>query len=48
MFRNFNLAVSLFALALFAYAQHQDWNMFDQVANPGHGSSGGSGRVYHK
>lgn len=48
MFGKFNLAASLFALALFGYAQHQGWNLFDNVANPGTGNSGGSGRIYHK
>jgi len=48
MFRNFNLAVGVLALALFGYAQHQGWNMFDNVANPGSGKSGGGSRIYHK
>ena len=34
-------------LLLFGYAQHQGWNLFDNVANPGKGGSGSS-RVYHK
>ena len=42
------LAVGIFALALFGYAQHQGWNMFDNVANPGSGKSGGGSRIYHK
>jgi hypothetical protein len=34
---------------IFGYAQHQGWNLFDNVANPsGHGGSSGSSRVYHK
>ena len=48
MFRNFNLATGVLALLLFGYAQHQGWNLFDNVANPGHGGSSGSSRVYHK
>ncbi len=47
MFDKFNITVGVFALLLFAYAQHQGWNMFDNVANSGHGSSGSS-RTYHK
>jgi len=48
MFKNFSLIAGIFALSLFAYAQQQGWNLFDNVANPGSGGSGGSGRVYHK
>jgi len=49
MFAKFNFGAGLFALALFAYGQHQGWNMFDNVANSGHGGSGtGSSRTYHK
>lgn len=48
MFKNFNLGAGLLALALFSYAQHQGWNMFDNVANPGSGGSGGGSRIYHK
>ncbi|WP_265946822.1 hypothetical protein [Dechloromonas sp. A34] len=47
MFKHFNLAAGILALALFGYAQHQGWNLFDNVANPG-GRSGGSSRIYHK
>lgn len=47
MFRNFNLATGILALLLFSWAQHQGWNLFDNVANPGKGGSGSS-RVYHK
>jgi hypothetical protein len=47
MFRHFNLAAGVLALAFFSYAQHQGWNMFDNVANSG-GNSGGSSRTYHK
>lgn len=44
-----NLISGILALALFGYAQHQGWNLFDSVANPG-GKSGstGSSRIYHK
>lgn len=48
MFKNFNLITGLLALALFGYAQHQGWNLFDNKATPGTGGSGGSSRVYHK
>lgn len=48
MFRNFNLAAGILALLIFAYAQHQGWNMFENEANSGRGGSSGSGRVYHK
>lgn len=47
MFKHFNLAAGVVALILFGYAQHQGWNMFDNVANPG-GRSGGGSRIYHK
>jgi hypothetical protein len=47
MFDKFNLASGILAVALFALAQAQGWSLFDDVANPGHGSSGSS-RVYHK
>ncbi len=47
MFRYFNLAAAVFALALFAYAQKQGWNLFESVATPSSGSQG-SGRIYHK
>lgn len=47
MFKHFSLAAGLVALAFFSYAQHQGWNLFDNVANPGRGS-GGSSRIYHK
>ena len=48
MFKNFTLITGLLALSLFSYAQHQGWNMFDNVANSGSRGSGGSGRIYHK
>jgi len=47
MFKHFSLAASLLALVLFAYAQHQGWSLFDNVANQDRGSSGSS-RIYHK
>jgi len=47
MFKNLTLALGIFALSMFAYAQHQGWNLFDNVANPGSGK-GGSSRIYHK
>mgnify|MGYP006315067669 FL=1 len=48
MFGKFNLATGVLALLLFAWVQHQGWNLFDNVANPGKGGSSGSSRVYHK
>jgi hypothetical protein len=48
MFGKFNLATGVLALLLFGYAQHQGWNLFDNVANSGQGGSSGSSRVYHK
>ena len=48
MFKNVNLIVGILALVLFSYAQHQGWNMFDNVANPRSGGAGGSSRIYHK
>ena len=48
MFKNFNLGAGSLALATFGSAQHQGWNMFDNVANPGSGNSGGGSRIYHK
>ncbi len=47
MFGKFNLAAGLFAFTLFAYAQYQGWNLFEDVANSSHGGSGSS-RTYHK
>ncbi|HEX6733609.1 MAG TPA: hypothetical protein VF096_02250 [Azonexus sp.] len=47
MFTKFNLAAALFALALFAHAQQQGWNLFDDVADAGN-SGGSSRRVSHK
>jgi uncharacterized membrane protein len=47
MFDKFTLVTGVFALLLFVYAQQQGWNMFDNVANSGHGGSGSS-RIYHK
>ena len=47
MFDKFTLASGVFAVLLFAYAQQQGWNLFDNVANSGHGGSGSS-RTYHK
>ena len=47
MFDKFSLAAGVFALVVFAYAQQQGWNLFDNVANPSHGGSCSS-RTYHK
>lgn len=48
MFDKFNLAAAILALALFGYSQHQGWNLFDNVANPGGGHSSGGSRIHHK
>lgn len=50
MFDKFNLGAGVLALLLFAFAQQQGCNVFDNVANSGGSGSGGSGssRVYHK
>ena len=50
MFRNVYLALALCALVVFAYAQRESWNLFDDTAHSGSsgGGHGGSGRVYHK
>jgi hypothetical protein len=47
MFGKLTLATGVCAVLLFAYAQQQGWNLFDNVANPAHGNSGSS-RTYHK
>lgn len=47
MFPKFNLAAAVLALTLFATAQHQGWNIFEDVARPGDGRSGSS-RASHK
>ena len=47
MFDKLTLATGVFALLLFAFAQQQGWNLFDNVANPSHGGPGSS-RTYHK
>jgi len=47
MFDKLTLATGVFALLLFAFAQQQGWNLFDNVANPSQGGSGSS-RTYHK
>lgn len=46
----FNLITGILALSLFGFAQHQGWNLFDNVANAGghSGGSSGSSRIYHK
>ena len=40
MFRKFYLIASIAALSLFSYAQHQGWNVFDNVAHAGAGPGG--------
>ena len=47
MFKHLSLIAGIFVLSLFGYAQHQGWNLFDNVANPGSGS-GNSARIQHK
>jgi len=47
MLPKFNLAAALLALVLFATAQQQGWNAFDDVAKPGDGR-GSSSRASHK
>lgn len=49
-----NFVIGLLALAFFANAQYQGWNLFERAASAqtsrvsgGHGSSGSS-RSYHK
>lgn len=48
MFNKFNLVAGILALLLFTHAQRQGWDLFDNVANPRSGGSGGSSRIYHK
>ncbi len=47
MFDKVNLAAGVLALALFALAQAQGWNLFENEAHDGRGGSGSS-RSYHK
>jgi hypothetical protein len=47
MLPKFNLAAAVLALALFATAQQQGWNVFDDVAKPGD-ARGSSSRTSHK
>ncbi len=47
MFDKVNLAAGIFAVALFALAQAQGWNLFEDEAKSGQGNSGSS-RSYHK
>lgn len=48
MFSKINLAAGILALLLFAHAQNQGWNLFDNVADSSSGNSRGSSRTYHK
>ena len=48
MFKTCYLIAGIFALLVFAYAQHAGWNLFDETANSGSGGAHGSSRVYHK
>ena len=45
MFRKFTLVMSLAAVSFFGYAQHQGWNLFDDVANSDGRSGSGSSRL---
>lgn len=47
MFRS-NIVIGLLALALFAGAQYQGWNLFDRDASQTSRLSGNSSRAYHK
>jgi hypothetical protein len=47
MLPKFNLAAAVLALALFATAQQQGWNLFEDVARSGDGRSNSS-RASHK
>lgn len=47
MLPKFNLAAAVLALALFAMAQQQGWNLFEDVARSGDGRSSSS-RASHK
>lgn len=47
MFRS-NIAIGLLALAFFAHAQYQGWNLFDRDAAQTSRLSGNSNRAYHK
>lgn len=47
MFPKLNLASGLLALALFAWAQHQGWNLFENDAQSSRSGSSSS-RSYHK
>jgi hypothetical protein len=47
MFQKINLYAGILALLLFAYAQHQGWNLFEDSANAGRGGTGSS-RTFHK
>lgn len=48
MFRKINLYLGVIAISLFALAQQLGWNLFEDSANSGKGSSSGSSRSYHK
>jgi hypothetical protein len=44
-----NLIIGLLALAFFANAQHQGWNLFARDANTQASRlAGNGGRIYHK
>jgi hypothetical protein len=47
MFKS-NIVIGLLALALFAGAQYQGWNLFDRDASQTSRLSGNSSRAYHK
>ncbi len=43
-----NLLIGLLALAFFAHAQYQGWNLFERDAGQTSRLSGNSSRAYHK
>ena len=47
MFKS-NIVIGLLALAFFAHAQYQGWNLFDRDASQTSRLSGSSSRAYHK
>ncbi len=43
-----NFVIGLLALAFFAHAQHQGWNLFERDAAQTSRLSSGGSRTYHK
>ena len=48
MFGQINRLIGIAALVMFAWAQHQGWNLFEDSAGRSSGHSSGSSRSYHK